>query len=96
MSEMLPSKRKPGPPKGDPRLVEAGRHGGLTVARERGRAFYQAIGRKGGLATRDRYGPGFFSSIGRKGGQHVKEARRGAFYASIGRRGGTGPTKGCA
>lgn len=82
-------RKKPGPAKGDPRMVEAGRLGGRTVLEERGRAFYSLIGKKGGRATKERYGPEFFSTIGRKGGESVKAERGIEFYATIGRKGGS-------
>jgi general stress protein YciG len=80
---------KPGPAKGDPRMVEAGRRGGQTVKEERGREFFQSIGQKGGQATKEKYGPEFFSQIGRKGGESVKRERGVEFYSSIGRKGGS-------
>jgi hypothetical protein len=80
---------KPGPAKGDIRMVEAGRRGGQTVKEERGREFFQQIGQKGGQATKQKYGPEFFSAIGRKGGEAVKKERGVEFYSSIGRKGGS-------
>lgn len=80
---------KPGPAKGDPRMVEAGRRGGKLVSAERGKAFFQAIGAKGGKATKEKYGPEFFAEIGRKGGESVKRERGVEFYADIGRKGGS-------
>ena len=67
--------------KGGMTVAEAGRKGGVKVAQERGRAFYEQIGRKGGElggrkggeAVRDKYGPSFYEEIGRKGGQKVRE-----------------------
>ena len=82
---------KPGPDKGDPRMVEAGRKGGNSVKQERGREFFQAIGRKGGKKTAEKYGAEFFSQIGRKGGSSVKadkdrnyEGGSEAYYSDIG------------
>jgi general stress protein YciG len=86
-------RKKPGPPKGDPRMVEAGRRGGARVRETHGPAFFQAIGQKGGRATRARYGPEFFSTIGRKGGETVRQTRGIDFYAVIGRKGGHAPTR---
>lgn len=43
---------KPGPDKGDPRIVEAGKKGEETVKAERGREFYVSIGAKGGQLPR--------------------------------------------
>lgn len=84
-------RRKPGPAKGDPRMVEAGRRGGKAVREQRGVEFFQAIGKKGGQATRDRYGSEFFSSIGRKGGEAVKQDLGIQHYSVIGRKGGRKP-----
>jgi general stress protein YciG len=86
-------RRKPGPTKGDPRMVEAGRRGGTTVRDTHGASFFSLIGKKGGQATRARYGPEFFSTIGRKGGEAVKQERGIDFYAAIGRKGGSSPTR---
>ncbi|MBM3260492.1 MAG: hypothetical protein FJY99_12205 [Candidatus Sericytochromatia bacterium] len=69
---------KPGPAKGDPRMVEAGRKGGETVKEERGEAFFQEIGQKSGQATKAKYGPEFFSAIGRKGGSSTRQGRKKA------------------
>lgn len=80
---------KPGPMKGDPRMIEAGRKGGTVVKEERGIEFFRAIGAKGGKSTAEKYGPEFFSSIGRKGGESVKRERGVEFYSSIGRVGGS-------
>ena len=86
-------RKKPGPRKGDPRMVEAGRRGGAAVRAAHGSAFCQAIGRKGGETTRARYGPEYFVSIGKKGGDAVKHERGIDFYASIGRKGGSAPSR---
>ena len=40
-----PVRKKPGPAKGDPRLVEAGRRGGQMVRAERGKEYFQQIGK---------------------------------------------------
>ena len=80
---------KPGPAKGDPRMVEAGRRGGKQVAQELGADFFRMIGKKGGQATTEKYGAEFFSQIGRKGGESVKRERGVEFYSSIGRKGGS-------
>ena len=85
-------RKKPGPQKGDPRMVEAGRRGGARVRETHGASFFQQIGQKGGQATRARHGSDFFADIGRKGGQAVKQERGIDYYAAIGRKGGTTPS----
>lgn len=80
---------KPGPMKGDPRMVEAGRKGGTVVKEERGIEFFRAIGKKGGKSTAEKYGPDFYAEIGRKGGESVKREHGMEFYSSIGRKGGS-------
>ncbi|OGN92168.1 MAG: hypothetical protein A2Z75_06795 [Chloroflexi bacterium RBG_13_50_10] len=52
-------------------VVEAGRRGGLTVLRDRGREFFIQIGAKGQLELRKRY-PGMASEWGKKGGRPRK------------------------
>ena len=42
-----------GTKKGSMSVSEAGRKGGVTVAQERGRAFYEQIGHKGGQKVRE-------------------------------------------
>ena len=59
--------------KGGMTVAEAGRKGGVKVAQERGRAFYEQIGKKGGESVRASRGPEFYSQIGHKGGQKVRE-----------------------
>ena len=67
---------KPGPDKGDPRMVEAGRRGGQAMKKKyEGGEFFQKIGKKGGKTTKERYGPEFFSVIGKKGGESAKGTR---------------------
>ena len=48
---------------------EAGRKGGLKVARLRGSEFYRKIGRKGGEKVAEERGSEFYREIGRKGGE---------------------------
>ena len=48
---------------------EAGRKGGLKVAREHGLEFFREIGRKGGEKVAEQHGSEFFREIGRKGGE---------------------------
>lgn len=86
-------RKKPGPQKGDPRLIEAGRRGGAKMRETHGPAYFQAIGQKGGQATRERYGPEFFSEIGRKGGETMRQTRGIDYYATIGRKGGATPPR---
>lgn len=50
---------------------EAGRKGGLTVLRNRGRTFFVEIGSKGQAATRQKY-PGMARKWGRMGGRPKK------------------------
>ena len=52
-------------------VVEAGRRGGLTVLRDRGREFFIHIGVKGQRELRRRY-PGMASEWGKKGGRPRK------------------------
>lgn len=52
-------------------LREAGRKGGLTVLRKRGRAFFVEIGQKGQLAMQAKY-PGMASQWGKLGGRPKK------------------------
>ena len=59
--------------KGGMTVAEAGRKGGVKVAQERGRAFYEQIGRKGGETVKAERGHEFYSQIGHKGGQKVRE-----------------------
>ena len=59
--------------KGGMTVAEAGRKGGVKVAQERGRAFYEQIGKKGGESVRASRGAAFYSEIGHKGGQKVRE-----------------------
>src|SRR6185295_19693533 len=58
--------------KGSMTVSEAGKKGGDTVARERGREFYEEIGRKGGETVKAERGREFYEEIGRKGGQKVR------------------------
>jgi len=52
-------------------VVEAGRKGGLTVLRDKGREFFVQIGSKGQAELRKRY-PGMDSKWGKKGGRPRK------------------------
>jgi hypothetical protein len=54
-------------------VAEAGRRGGLTVLRGKGREFFKQIGSKGQRELRKRY-PGMASSWGKKGGRPRKSA----------------------
>lgn len=65
--------KKPGPNKGDPRQIEAGRRGGLIVKEERGSAFFAQIGSKGGSSTLRKHGEAHFAELGRKGGKAPKD-----------------------
>jgi general stress protein YciG len=53
-------------------VAEAGRKGGIKVASERGREFFEQIGRKGGEKVARERGREFFEEIGRKGGEKVR------------------------
>jgi general stress protein YciG len=48
---------------------EAGRKGGLKVAKGHGQEFYREIGRKGGEKVAEERGTEFYRKIGRKGGE---------------------------
>jgi uncharacterized protein len=74
--------------KGGMTVAEAGRKGGVKVAAERGRAFYEQIGRKGGETVKAERGHEFYEEIGRKGGESVRASRGPAFYSEIGHKGG--------
>ena len=74
--------------KGGMTVAEAGRKGGVKVAAERGRAFYEQIGRKGGETVKAERGHEFYEQIGRKGGEAVRAARGPEFYSQIGHKGG--------
>src|ERR1043166_952385 len=74
--------------KGGMTVAEAGRKGGVKVAQERGRAFYEQIGRKGGETVKAERGHEFYERIGRKGGESVRAARGPEFYSQIGHKGG--------
>ena len=52
-------------------VAEAGRRGGLSVLRKRGREFYAEIGRKGQKALRDKH-PNMASIWGKQGGRPRK------------------------
>ena len=52
-------------------VVEAGRIGGLTTLRDKGRQFFVQIGAKGQTELRKRY-PGMSSEWGKKGGRPRK------------------------
>ena len=58
--------------KGGMTVAEAGRKGGVKVAQERGRAFYEQIGKKGGEAVKAERGTPFYEEIGKKGGHRVR------------------------
>src|SRR5436309_1558524 len=74
--------------KGGMTVAEAGRKGGVKVAQERGRAFYEQIGRKGGETVKAERGHEFYEQIGKKGGESVRAARGPEFYSQIGHKGG--------
>lgn len=67
--------KKPGPNKGDPRQIEAGRRGGLIVKDERGSSFFAQIGRKGGASTLLKHGEAHFAELGRKERKAHKQER---------------------
>jgi len=71
---------------------EAGRKGGLTVLRNRGRTFFVEIGSKGQAATRQKY-PGMAREWGRMGGRPKKPPLRecGGDRGSQPQKGGKGP-----
>ena len=50
---------------------EAGRRGGLSILRKRGRSFFAEIGRKGQAAMRQKY-PNMASQWGKRGGRPRK------------------------
>ncbi len=54
-------------------VAEAGRRGGLSVLRKRGREFYAQIGRKGQKTMRGKY-PNMASIWGRQGGRPKKNS----------------------
>jgi general stress protein YciG len=56
---------------GEVTVSEAGRKGGITVLRERGREHFIVIGKKGQQVMRKRY-PGMASEWGKKGGRPRK------------------------
>src|SRR4051812_7710590 len=74
--------------KGGMTVAEAGRKGGVKVAAERGRAFYEQIGRKGGETVKAERGHEFYEQIGKKGGESVRASRGAEFYSQIGHKGG--------
>ena len=74
--------------KGGMTVAEAGRNGGVKVAAERGRAFYEQIGRKGGETVKAERGHEFYEMIGKKGGESVRASRGPEFYSMIGHKGG--------
>ena len=74
--------------KGGMTVAEAGRKGGVKVAQERGRAFYEQIGRKGGETVKAERGHEFYEMIGKKGGESVRASRGPEFYSQIGHKGG--------
>src|SRR3977135_2915288 len=74
--------------KGGMTVAEAGRKGGVKVAAERGRAFYEQIGRKGGEAGKAERGNEGYEQIGKKGGESVRASRGPEFYSMIGHKGG--------
>src|SRR3981189_2386541 len=65
-----------------------GRRGGVKVAQERGRAFYEQIGKKGGETVKAERGHEFYEKIGKKGGESVRASRGPEFYSQIGHKGG--------
>ena len=74
--------------KGGMTVAEAGRKGGVKVAQERGRAFYEQIGKKGGETVKAERGYEFYEKIGKKGGESVRASRGPEFYSMIGHKGG--------
>ena len=74
--------------KGGMTVAEAGRKGGVKVAQERGRAFYEQIGKKGGETVKAERGHEFYEKIGKKGGESVRASRGPEFYSQIGHKGG--------
>lgn len=52
-------------------VAEAGRRGGLSLLRKRGRKFYSQIGRKGQKTTREKY-PNMAREWGKLGGRPKK------------------------
>jgi general stress protein YciG len=52
-------------------VIEAGRRGGLSVLRKRGREYYAEIGRKGQKALRDKH-PNMAPVWGKQGGRPKK------------------------
>lgn len=54
-------------------VAEAGRRGGLSVLRKRGREFYAQIGRKGQKTMRSKY-PNMAPIWGRQGGRPKKNS----------------------
>jgi len=74
--------------KGGMTVAEAGRKGGVKVAQERGRAFYEQIGKKGGETVKAERGHEFYEKIGKKGGESVRASRGPEFYSMIGHKGG--------
>jgi uncharacterized protein len=74
--------------KGGMTVAEAGRKGGVKVAQERGRAFYEKIGKKGGETVKAERGHEFYEKIGKKGGESVRASRGPEFYSQIGHKGG--------
>ena len=74
--------------KGGMTVAEAGRKGGVKVAQERGRAFYEQIGKKGGETVKAERGHEFYEKIGKKGGESMRASRGPEFYSQIGHKGG--------
>ena len=52
-------------------VAEAGRRGGLSLLRQRGREYYSQIGQKGQKATREKF-PNMAREWGRRGGRPKK------------------------
>ena len=74
--------------KGGMTVAEAGLKGGVKVAQERGRTFYEQIGKKGGETVKAERGHEFYEKIGKKGGESVHASRGPEFYSQIGHKGG--------
>lgn len=79
---------RPGPDKGDPRAIDAGRKGGQTLKAKHGADYFKTLGRSGGRATSEKYGAGHFIENGARGGAAVRDAKGEGYYAAIGRIGG--------
>ena len=63
-------------------VAKAGRRGGLSVLRKRGREFYAQIGRKGQKSMRGKY-PNMAAIWGRQGGRPKKSTLNSGGSAQI-------------